>query len=147
MSDELSGAKEYYSWVLKQLDLNDKAQCAKTRFVRRGQVYWCEFGLNIGSEMSKTTARPAIILQSNSGNYHSSNTVVVPVTHNSGNKAYLVPLTTKYNPDGTTLLDGQANVANIICVSKARLGDFIAWIPASDMHKIEAALKIVLGLK
>ena len=147
MSDELSGAKEYYSWILRQFELNDKAQYAKTRLIRRGQVYWCEFGINIGNEISKSSARPAIVLQSNSGNFNSPNTIVVPVTHNTGNQFFLVPLVTQYNPDGSVLLDGKVNVTNIMCMSKARLGNFITWIPRRELRAIESALRIVLGLK
>lgn len=35
--------------------LNSIAPNAANRFVKRGQVYWCHFGLNIGSEMSKSS--------------------------------------------------------------------------------------------
>lgn len=37
-------------------------------------------------------------------------------------------------------MDGQANTSNLMCVSKARLGDFICDLPNSDMVKIEEAL-------
>ena len=140
MSLELSNAKEYIQWMHRKAVLNDQAKQSATKQIRRGEVYWCEFGLNIGSEMSKATPRPAVIVQNNSANRSSSNTIVVPVTHDHGNGYYLVPLTTQNLPDGSILLDGKANVTNISCISKARLLGYITRLPASDMKNIDAAI-------
>ena len=62
MSVELSNAQQFISWMNTKSYLNAIAQKAAKRFVKRGQVYWCHFGLNIGSEMSKVTARPAVVV-------------------------------------------------------------------------------------
>lgn len=146
MSKELSGAGDFFSWVKKQLELNKQASHAKNLQVRRGEVYWCEFGLNIGSEMSKAGPRPAVIVQNNPGNHSSPNTVVVPVTHDSGTQYFLVPITTQRNPDGSVLLDGQVNVSNIVCVSKARLTKRITQLPNAEMRKIDGALARLLSI-
>ena len=53
--------------------LNAIAQNATKRFVKRGQVYWCHFGLNVGSEMSKATPRPAVVVS----NFKTKNKVKV----------------------------------------------------------------------
>lgn len=104
------------------------------------------FGLNVGSEMSKDSPRPAIIIQNNQGNSRSSNTIVVPVTHDSGNGPYLVPIQTQLNADGSILLDGKANTSNMICVSKARLSNYITRISASDMKQIDKSIANMICL-
>lgn len=147
MSTELSQAGDFLAWLHKKVRLNALSSNAKGRFVKRGDVYWCEFGLNIGSEMSKTTPRPAVIVQNYSGNKNSANTIVVPITHNDSALPCLVPITPIKNPTTqVTALDGQVNTSNIVCVSKARLLDKIGTLSAADMRKVDESLAITLGL-
>lgn len=147
MSVELSNAQQFIAWIHTQSSLNAAAPNAAKRFVKRGQVYWCHFGLNIGSEMSKTTPRPAVIVSSFSINKNSPNVVVVPVTHNKAALPYLVPITPVTDADGNVILDGQADTADIICVSKARLGDLITTLSAPQMKNIDNSISISLNLK
>ena len=62
MSIEITNAQLFISWMEKKAYLNSIAPKAAKRFVKRGQVFWCHFGLNVGSEMSKSTPRPAVIV-------------------------------------------------------------------------------------
>ena len=55
-------AQNFISWMSTKSQLNAIAPNAAKRLVKRGQVYWCHFGLNIGSEISKSTPRPAVII-------------------------------------------------------------------------------------
>lgn len=88
-----------------------------------------------------------IIVQNYIGNSKSPNTIVVPVTHDIGNLPCLVPLTPIVDQStGKTILDGQANTANIVCVSKARLGDLIATLSNADMKKIDESMAQTLEL-
>ncbi len=75
MSVELSNAQQFISWMNTKSYLNTNAPNAANRFVKRGQVYWCHFGLNIGSEISKSTPRPAVIVSNFQTNKNSSNVV------------------------------------------------------------------------
>lgn len=146
MSIELSGASDFFLWVKRQFELNRNASHAKNLQVKRGEVYWCEFGLNIGSEMSKTGPRPAVIVQNNPGNHTSPNTIVVPITHGSGTQYFLVPIAPQFRADGTLLLDGQVDVSNIVCVSKARLVKRITQLPNAEMCRINSALARMLSI-
>lgn len=47
---------------------------------------------------------------------------------------------------GTTILDDQAITSNIMCVSKARLKDYIYSLPMTDMKKIDKAIAKTVGL-
>lgn len=41
---------------------------------------------------------------------------------------------------GNIIFDGQANTSNVLCVSKARLGDYVCELPNGEMKKIDEAL-------
>ena len=111
---------------------------AKKRIVKRGQVYWCDFGCAVGSEMQKN--RPAVIIQNDLANLSSGNTIVIPITHDTAIISCMASVTKQFDGSGNVILDGQANTSNLMCVSKARLGDYICDLPNSDMIKIEEAL-------
>ena len=146
MSTELTNAQQFLSWMNTKSRLNALAPNAANRRVSRGQVYWCHFGLNIGSEISKTTPRPAVIVSNFSTNKKSANVIVVPVTHNKNQLPYLVPLTHVTDASGTVILDGQVDTADVICVSKARLGDEITKLSPAQMKAIDKSLAISLEL-
>lgn len=146
MSTELSNAQQFIAWMNTKSHLNKIAVNSAKRFVKRGQVYWCHFGLNIGSEISKTTPRPAVVVSNFNTNKNSSNVIVVPVTHNKSQLPYLVPLTPVTDASGQVILDGQADTADVICVSKARLGDLITTLSAAQMKDIDKSISISLDL-
>ena len=146
MSVELLNAQSFISWMNTKSQLNAIAQNASKRFVKRGQVYWCHFGLNIGSEMSKSTPRPAVVVSTFNINRNSSNIVVVPITHNQNQLPYLVPITPIIDSTGNVILDGQADTAGIVCVSKARLCDLITTLSTTQMKDIDEGISISLDL-
>ena len=90
--------------------------------------------------------RPAIIVQNDIGNIHSGNTVVIPVTHNIKSLPCAVDISPYTDISGNTILDGQANASNIMCVSKARLGDFICCLSTADLKRIDEAIAKSVGL-
>lgn len=146
MSEELSNAQQFISWMNTKSYLNTISKSAAKRFVKRGQVYWCHFGLNVGSEMSKATPRPAVVVSNFKTNKNSSNIIVVPVTHNASTLPYLVPIVPVTDGNGKVILDGQVDTANIICVSKARLGDLITTLSTTHMKAIDKSISISLDL-
>lgn len=146
MSVELSNAQQFIAWMNTKSYLNTIAPNAAKRFVKRGQVYWCHFGLNIGSEMSKTTPRPAVIVSNFKTNKNSANVIVAPVTHNQNQLPYLVPITPITDASGNIILDGQVDTADIICVSKARLGDLVTTLSTAQMKDIDKSISISLDL-
>ena len=123
MNIELDKIQNILDWIKKKILLDALSDKAKKRNVKRGQVYRCNFGYGIGSEMQKE--RPAVVVQNDVGNNRSGNTIVLPITHDSSNLPCVTNVTTQLKNDGSVLLDGQANASNVICVSKARLGDYI----------------------
>ena len=144
MKIELLQVQKMLEWVKTKLYLDAIAPNAKARAVRRGQVYRCNFGCGIGSEMQKD--RPAVIIQNDIGNNHSGNTIVVPITHDNSALPCMAAITPQRDSCNNIILDGQANASNLMCVSKARLGDFICSLPASDMKLIDEAIAKTVGL-
>ena len=125
-------------WLKFKLKLDALSSNAKKRVVKRGQVYRCNFGCGVGSEMSKE--RPAIVIQNDIGNLHSGNTIVIPITHDVSTLPCVATINPQIDEKGDVILDGQANASNILCVSKARLGDFICDLPKCEMRKIDEAI-------
>ncbi len=145
MNIPIGKVQQFLDWMKVKLYLDSNAASASKRLVKRGQVYRCNFGVGIGSEMQKD--RPAIIMQNDIGNLKSGNTVVVPVTHDASPLPCMAQITPHYEADGVTLLlDGQANTSNIMCVSKARIGNYICTLSDADMKRVDEALAKTVGL-
>ena len=143
MTIEMNQVQRMLEWLKTKLYLNTLSEKAKSRKVKRGQVYRCNFGCGVGSEMQKE--RPAIIIQNNVGNDNSGNTIVVPITHNTSSLPCMANITPKIDTDGNIILDGQANASNIMCVSKARLGDYICTLSRTDMKLVDSTIAKTIG--
>lgn len=138
MDISLTVVQNVLSWIKTKLFLIKIEPNAKNRTVKRGQVYSCNFGVGIGSEMQKE--RPCVIVQNDIANLKSPNTIVVPITHDTSTLPCMAPITEKHDPNGNKILDGQANTSNVICVSKARLGNYICDLSNDDLKNVERAL-------
>lgn len=144
MQIELDKVQELLEWMKTKLYLNTKVEQANKRFVKRGQVYNCYFGIGIGNEIQKL--RPCVILQNNIGNFKSGNVLVAPITHTFKNIPSIKKITTKCNSDGSILLDGYINVSNMQCVSKSRLENYITVLSKEEMKEVDEAIAVSLDL-
>lgn len=144
MKIELGQVQKMLEWLKTKLYLDSIAQNARSRTVKRGQVYRCNFGCGIGSEMQKE--RPSVIIQNDIANTHSSNTIVIPITHDISTLPCVANITPLTDAEGNVILDGQANASNMMCVSKARLGGFVGSLSNTDMRKIDEAIAKNVGL-
>lgn len=144
MNIDLTKTQQYLDWLKEKLYLDKISSSASRRTVQRGQVYRCKFGIGIGSEQTKE--RPCVILQYNSANRTSPNTIVAPITHTASRLPIVVPITDKINSAGETILDGNVLLGNITCVSKARLGDYITDLTNDEMESVDKAIAISLDV-
>lgn len=142
MNIDLTKTQQYLEWFKNKLYLNAIAPSAKNRILYRGQVYRCNLGVGVGSEECKE--RPCVILQYNSANRTSPNTVIAPITHTTSALPIVVPIAEKKDSSGKLILDGNVLLGNITCVSKARLGDYIADLTADEMRAVDKAISISL---
>ncbi len=144
MNIDLTKAQQYLEWLKDKLYLNAIAPNSKGRIVTRGQVYRCKFGVGIGSEECKE--RPCVILQYDSANKSSPNTIVAPITHTTSRLPIVVPITAQTDASGKTILDGNVLLGNITCISKARLGDYITDLSAQEMKAVDKAISLSLDI-
>ena len=52
--------------------------------VRRGDLFWVDFGATMGSEQGGK--RPALVVQNDMGNHYSFTTIVIPLTSKTTKK-------------------------------------------------------------
>lgn len=142
MNIDLTKTQQYLEWFKNKLYLNAIAPSAKNRTIYRGQVYRCNFGIGIGSEECKE--RPCVILQYNSANKTSPNTLVAPITHTTSTLPVVVPITAKTDSSGKIILDGNVLLGNITCISKARLGEYITDLTDEEMKSVDKAISLSL---
>lgn len=144
MNIDLTKTQQYLEWLKDKLYLNSISASAKNRTIYRGQVYNCKLGIGIGSEECKE--RPCVILQYNSANKTSPNTLIAPITHTISQLPIVIPITAKTDTSGKVILDGNVLLGNITCVSKARLRNYITELTDTEMKDIDKAISLSLGI-
>lgn len=143
MNIDLGKTQAQIDWLKQKLYLDANSSSAARRSVKRGQVYSCELGVGVGSELQKK--RPCVIMQNDIGNFHSSVTTIIPITHTNKAISCFAPITPKYS-SGTLILDGYANVSGIRSIDKARIGDYICDLTPSELKDIDKAIALNLDI-
>lgn len=115
--------------------------------VRRGDVLlvYYPFATGIGG-----SRRPAVVVQSDVYNRRLRNTMVAQITTNlkrAGDPAHL--LIEVATPDGIAsglLHDSVVSCINLVTLDETRVERVIGHLPPAVMQRLDACLKIVLGL-
>jgi mRNA interferase MazF len=108
------------------------------RKIKRGEVWWVNFDPSIAGEIQKI--RPALVVSNDYANEYSNRIQVVPLT-SSIEKCY--PCEAYIAVDGKK---SKAMADQIMTVSKARLKNKIGLVTDSEVHLVEHAIKVQLGL-
>ena len=106
--------------------------------MNRGEVWWVNFGPAVGGEIRKH--RPAVILSNDLANKHLNRVQVVPLTTQAGKL---------YPSEATVTIVGRLNKAmadQLTTASKKRLTKKMGQVSREDLHKIERATAVQLGL-
>jgi len=106
--------------------------------MNRGDVWWTDFEPAIGSEVQKI--RPAVIVSNDAANRHLARVIVVPMTSNT---ARLYPGEALVTVDGKT---SKVMADQITVADKSRLKNQLGALSNTDMHAVEAAIKVQLAL-
>lgn len=138
----LSEFLSFLRWVKEKY--NYITNGSNTRSVMQGEIYYCNFGHNIGSEQNGL--RPAIVLQNNTGNIYSPATIVAPIT-NTPKKLPVHVEIKKVLPNSQTT--GVIRIEQMRVIAKCRLGVFIEKADTSliSWDLVKNAMKIELDIK
>jgi mRNA interferase MazF len=110
--------------------------------VKRGEIYWVDWGKGKGSEQSGI--RLALIIQNDIGNEVSPNTIVSSLT-TAPNKPYPFLVHFKAKESGLTE-DSTVDLASIVTVGKTRLGEKCGQLSKDKMQEVNAAICVSLGI-
>src|SRR5438105_2030906 len=110
--------------------------CWEMSPVKRGEVWWVNFGSPVGGEVQKQ--RPAVIVSNDASNKHLNRVQVVPMTSNVGK---LYPSEAYVTVAGK---QSKAMADQLTTASKARLVNFVARLSRSDLGKVERVVRLQL---
>jgi len=106
--------------------------------MRRGEVWRVSFAGSSGGEVRKT--RPAVIVSNNAANEHANRVQVVPLSSKTGKLYPCEALVTVLGSESKAMAD------QIATVSKERLVEFLGSLTPHDLHRVEMAIRVQLGL-
>lgn len=110
--------------------------------VRRGDIFYADLGERVGSEQDGT--RPVLIIQNNTGNENSP-TVVVAILTSKIKKMHLpthVYLGARFGLTEESIV----MLEQIVTIDRKRLRGYVGTVDAATTKKVEAAMRISLGL-
>lgn len=113
------------------------------RRIKRGEIYYADLGMRIGSEQNGT--RPVLIIQNDTGNFHSP-TVIVAVLTSKINKNQLpthVLIDARFGLTEPSLILFE----QLLTIDRRRLRGYVGTVDDYVMAQSEKALRISLGLE
>ena len=110
--------------------------------IKRGEIYWVDWGSGKGSEQAGL--RPALIIQNDVGNAASPNTIIASLT-SAPNKLYPFLVHVAAKESGLNK-DGYVDLASLATISRSRLGSRCGVLSPSKMAEVNRALVVSLGI-
>jgi mRNA interferase MazF len=112
------------------------------RHVLRGEVYLSDLW-TAGGRLQKR--RPVLVVQNDTGNLHSSETIVAGIRDVGGRPplAILVPVS---RGTGGLEKDSSVDAGHVLTILRRELGRRIGRMPPEVMARVDHALRISLGL-
>ncbi len=110
---------------------------------KRGAVYLVSFDPTFGAEIRKT--RPALVLQNDAANRHSSITIVAAISSQFQEPLYPTEVLVR-PPEGGLATDSVVLLNQIRSVDRRRLIKRLGALRPMTMQRVERALEISFGL-
>lgn len=129
-------------WIIQKEDLKKKMAMSRLLFPKRGEIWTCTFGYNLGSEINDV--RPCVIIQNDIGNQNSPTVIVVPITHKVSKmptQVFLTPELVDYSDEG---IDGNIHCEQIRTCDKVRLGRRIGRLSEKGIEELNKAMSIAI---
>ena len=109
----------------------------------RGDIYYANMEPHVGSEQGGE--RPVVVLQNDKGNKHSSTLIIATLTSRVDKKLNL-PTHVLLDQNPGLKVPSIVQLEQIFTIDKRRIQWFAGQASSEDMDRIEAALKISLGM-
>ncbi len=109
----------------------------------RGEIYFAALGQGIGSEHSGT--RPVVIVQNDFGNRFSPTMIIAPISKQMETKANLPTHFCVGVIDGLTY-PSMVLLEQLRVIDKTRLRGRLGRLTQKQLHKLDEALRISIGL-
>ena len=114
------------------------------RKIRRGDMYYTDLTLGIGSE--QIGYRPVLIIQNNFGNKHSQTVIAATITSRTKSKAKILTHCFIKKQQGLDQ-DSLVLLEQVRTIDKSRLREYIGTLDSEAMRKIDKVLAVSVGLK
>lgn len=127
-------AFDYADWTYDKCKIKFKSEFPNFK-ITNNYVYWCNLGINIGSEQNKL--RPAIVIKTK---LNSTTCTIIPLTSKRKNdtRYYHIDLE---NIDSTALIEQLRNVSKLRIIKPHRLKGDLSKITINDWNKINFAVQ------
>ena len=109
----------------------------------RGDIYYAIMEPHVGSEQGG--ARPVVVLQNDIGNKHSPTIIIATLTSRVDRKRSL-PTHVLLDQNSWLKVPSIVQLEQIFTIDKSRVQRFAGQASSEEMNRIEAALKISLGM-
>ena len=109
----------------------------------RGEIYYANMEPHVGSEQGGE--RPVVVLQNDMGNKHSSTLIIATLTSKVDKKLNL-PTHVLLDQNPGLKVPSIVQLEQIFTIDKRRVQRFAGQTSSEEMDRIEAALKISLGM-
>ena len=113
------------------------------RKIRRGDMFYADLPLGVGSEQSGY--RSIVIIQNDTGNKHSNTVIATVITSKTAHKPKL-PTHCPIRAQQGLGRDSLVLLEQIQTIDKARLKEYIGSLDSVSMSNIDRALSISVGL-
>ena len=109
----------------------------------RGDIYYANMEPHVGSEQGGE--RPVVVLQNDTGNKHSPTLIIATLTSRVDKKLSL-PTHVLLDQNPGLRVPSIVQLEQIFTIDKRRVQRFAGQTSSEEMDRIEAALKISLGM-